>query len=137
MGRMRAGGSMRRQNGFTLIELLIAMVIFGIITAIAIPSYGRYQVRNHRTTAQAVLMDIAQSQPQYLLDNRAYADDYHKLNVAVSADVLKYYDIKVEPQAGPPPTYVATATPKTGTSQATDGAMSIDQAGTKQPPGRW
>jgi type IV pilus assembly protein PilE len=137
MGRMRGGGAMRGQNGFTLIELLITMVILGIIMAIAIPSYGRYQARNHRSVAQAALMEIAQRQPQFLIDNRAYADDPLALSIVVSPEVLKYYDITIVPQAGPPPTYVATATPKAGTSQATDGPMSIDQAGTKQPPGRW
>lgn len=38
-----------RIQGFTLIEMMVVVVVMGIITAIAVPSYGRY-VERHRTT---------------------------------------------------------------------------------------
>lgn len=51
---------MHRQRGFTLIELLLAMVIIGILAAIAIPSYQGYVERSYRADAQAELLEIAQ-----------------------------------------------------------------------------
>lgn len=42
----------RRDEGFTLIELIIAVVLIGILTAIAIPSYGAIQNNALRTVAK-------------------------------------------------------------------------------------
>ena len=35
----------KRQAGFTLIEIMIAVVVIGILTAIALPSYNGYMMR--------------------------------------------------------------------------------------------
>ena len=58
--------------GFTLVEVLLVMLILGVLTAVALPQYGKYQ--NRVLIAQAKL-DIAGIEPliaQYLLDNRTY-----------------------------------------------------------------
>ncbi|CAM3052983.1 type IV pilin protein [Vibrio mytili] len=49
----------RRLRGMTLIELLIAVVIVGIIAAIAYPSYTSHVLKSHRTVA---LSDISRIQ---------------------------------------------------------------------------
>ena len=45
-----------RQKGVTLVELLIAVVIIGVLSAIAYPSYQNYVLKGHRTAAKADLM---------------------------------------------------------------------------------
>lgn len=119
-----------KQGAFTLIELMIVIAIVGILSAIAYPSYQQHVIKGNRAEAQAFLMEIAQRQQQFLIAARRYADQ-SDLGVTAPAGVAKVYDLTFTVAGGPPPTFTITATPKTGTLQATDGALTIDQAGTK------
>ena len=40
-----------RQSGFSLIDLMITVAIIGVLTAIAVPSFLRYQMRARSTEA--------------------------------------------------------------------------------------
>jgi type IV pilus assembly protein PilE len=62
-----------RQLGVTLIELLIAIVLISIIAASAYPSYTQYVVRAKRTAGKSVLLQVADRQQQYFMDNKRYA----------------------------------------------------------------
>lgn len=46
--------------GFTLIELLIVIVVLGILTAVAVPTYQAHTARANRAEAKAALMQAAQ-----------------------------------------------------------------------------
>lgn len=127
----------KKACGFTLIELMVAAAIVGILMAVAVSSYQTYLVKGTRSSAQASLMDIAQRQQQYLLDNRSYASSLTALNVTLSTDVSSYYTVTLSTSSGPPPTFTATATPIDGVRQSSDGALSIDQAGAKTPASKW
>lgn len=122
---------MVRSKGFTLIELMITVAIIGIIAAIAYPSYTQYVVRANRGEAQAYLLDLAQRQQQFLMDSRAYASTIAALGVPEPTSVNRNYDVTLGSVRATPPTFTLTATPKTGTIQAGDGALSVDQSGAK------
>ena len=130
----------RRDRGFTLIELMIVVVIIGILAAIAYPSYRTYILKGNRASAEAFLMDAAQRQQQYFLDNRAYAPDLGTLfgtTSAIPKEVSPYYQITVATTTGPPPTFLLTAAPQ-GTQIATsEPTLTIDQAGTRSPSTAW
>ena len=63
---------MKHQQGFSLIELMIAIVIVGIITAVAIPSYRDYVTRSRVPEATAALGDLRVRMEQFYQDNRTY-----------------------------------------------------------------
>jgi len=62
------------QTGVTLIELLIALVLLSIIAASAYPSYTQYVIRAKRTAGKSVLLQVADRQQQYFMDNKRYAN---------------------------------------------------------------
>ncbi|MDA8256555.1 MAG: type IV pilin protein [Betaproteobacteria bacterium] len=96
-----------------------------------------YLAKGRRSSAQAFLMDIAQTQQRYLLDARNYAPDLASLNMTTPSNVSLYYTITIGTVSTPPPTFSAIATPKAGTPQASDVTLSIDSAGVKAPPNVW
>jgi type IV pilus assembly protein PilE len=71
---MKANKCRGMQSGVTLIELLIAIVLLSIIASAAYPSYTQYVVRAKRTAGKSVLLQVADRQQQYFMDNKRYAN---------------------------------------------------------------
>lgn len=127
-----------QQAGFTLIELLIAMVVAGILAAVAYPSYTQHTVKARRAAAEAFMLELAGRQEQYMLDARRYADSNAALGVSVPAEVASYYTVTVSADNTlAPPTHLVTATP-IGSQLSRDtrcGTLTYDQAGAKTKSG--
>jgi prepilin-type N-terminal cleavage/methylation domain-containing protein len=62
----------RDEQGFTLIELLVVVVILGILTAIAVPSYLSFQGRSKDAAAKADLRVLLPSVESFYADNNTY-----------------------------------------------------------------
>lgn len=69
-------------NGFTLIEIVIAIVIVGILAAIALPSYQGMIRKNNRGPAKTVLADLVTRQDGYRMQNRVWAPDLQVLKAS-------------------------------------------------------
>lgn len=63
----------RRDAGFSLVELMLVVGIIGTISAIAVPSFLRYQLRAKRSEAYANLEAVAKAQNSYFAANGIYA----------------------------------------------------------------
>ena len=61
------------ERGFTLIELLIVVIILGILTSIAIPSYLSFKTRANDAAAKANVRSIIPSIESFFADNNTYA----------------------------------------------------------------
>jgi len=72
---MRIKKSHRLANeeaGFTLAEMLVALVVVGILLAIAIPSYLGFGKRANDSTARANLRSALPAVEAYTLEYRGY-----------------------------------------------------------------
>ena len=63
----------KKTKGFTLIELMIVVAIIGILAAIAIPNFLRYQAKSKQTEAKANLGAIFTSEVSYKAEKDTYA----------------------------------------------------------------
>lgn len=127
----------RRESGFTLVEIMVAVAIVAILASIAYPSYVNQVVKSNRAAAQSLLMEIAQKQSQYVLDNRGYTSDLTTLHVSVPDKVAGLYQVTINVPDTTPPNFTAKATPIAGGRQASDGELTINNAGTKTPSDKW
>lgn len=105
-------------RGFTLIELLIAVLIVGILAAVALPAYQDFVQSGRRADARNALMDLQVKQERYRSNNLTYGS-LAQLTAAYgvsSTSESGYYTLAIPANSGS--SYSATATP-TG-SQADD-----------------
>ncbi|HUW39271.1 MAG TPA: type IV pilin protein [Rhodocyclaceae bacterium] len=120
--------SSHRHRGFTLIELMIVVAVVAILTMIAYPSYVNYVIRANRSQAQQFLMDIAQREEQFRLDQGRYTADLADLGAAVPAPVANYYAPWLY-TTDARPFFVAELTPLVGSAQKDDGRLFINSRG--------
>lgn len=116
---------------------MITVGIIAVLAAIAWPTYQNQVKRGRRSSAKATMMDLANREQQYLIANRGYADTatLQASGYSVPSDVSQFYTWAVNPGAGPTPTFTITFTP-TG-AQSSDGALTLDQAGNRNPIAKW
>lgn len=130
----------RGQYGFTLIELMITVVIVGIITAVAYPSYTQYAVRASRQAAQGELVQLASVQEKIYLNSSAYAVSVTAAYNGKSDGGLgktsgltddRKYAITVSPSDTPGQAFTLTATPVAGKTQVNDYIIALSSTGAK------
>ena len=128
---------LRRSAGFTLIEVMVTVVIVGILTAVALPSYRAHIMKGKRSAAQAQMMDIANREEQFLLANRVYAAKtaLETSGYALPATLAAVYTYDVALDTGTVPGYTITFTATNG--QTSDGNLSLTSGGVKSPSNKW
>ena len=77
-----------KQQGVTLLELMIVVAIVAMISAFAYPSYMQYVISTKRTVATSALLQIADRQQQFFMDNKSFSNDLTALGFAANPLVL-------------------------------------------------
>ena len=65
---------LRSKKGFTLIELMIVVAIIGILAAIAIPNFLRFQAKSKQSEAKTNLGGIFTAETSWFAEKNVFAD---------------------------------------------------------------
>ncbi len=105
-------GLRNQSQGVTLLELMIVVVVVGILSIIAVPSYRQYSIRAHRTEAKTALLRLATNQERFYLQNNTYTTNLVALGFPTGVSGEGVYTLAVP--VADANTYQATAVPTPG-----------------------
>ena len=84
---------MKKKNGFSFIELMMVVVIIGILSSIALPSYRDYVLRSQITEGISALAGMRVKMEQFFQDNRTYDGACVAGTIAEKPTNLNYFTI--------------------------------------------
>ena len=82
-----------KKKGFTLIELMIVVAIIGILAAIAIPNFVKFQAKGKQAEANSQLKAIFSAQKANFPTNQGYWSDIGAIGFAPERGNRYYYDL--------------------------------------------
>lgn len=130
--RLPVANRHRANAGFTLVEVMIAVVIIGLLAAIAIPAFTDSVRKSRRAEAFSALSAVQQAQERWRGNNAGYASNTQlTLSPTATSPGLGltsttgsgYYGIAISGDSATG--YTVTATGASGTSQANDSSCKL------------
>lgn len=82
-------------QGFTLVELKLAVVIVGILAAIALPFFQQMVQKGRQADALATLSAVLQAQERWHANRAIYTEQLSDLQFNSDQSLDKYYAIKI------------------------------------------
>ncbi|MBW4538555.1 MAG: type IV pilin-like G/H family protein [Myxacorys chilensis ATA2-1-KO14] len=85
--------SKKKDGGFTLIELLVVIIIIGILSAIALPSFLNQANKAKQSEAKTYVGSMNRAQQAFYLEKNAFvtaATDFGKLGLGVATQTSNY-----------------------------------------------
>ena len=119
----------RKDNqGFTLIELLVVIIIIGILSAIALPSFLNQASKAKQSEAKNYVGAVQRAQQSYRIEKAAFAPDVTTLEIGIPTQTDNYtYDIKA---AKDTTTFLATTSDPTALKGFSSGVVVVSSGQT-------
>ena len=85
-------GKKKANGGFTLIELLVVIIIIGILSAIALPSFLNQANKAKQSEAKTYVGSMNRAQQAYYLENNQFADqpNFTRLGLGIANQTGNY-----------------------------------------------
>ncbi len=78
------------EQGFTLIELLVVIIIIGILSAIALPSFLNQANKGKQSEAKQYVGSLNRSQQAYYLENSNFGTSVDQLGIGIKTQTDNY-----------------------------------------------
>jgi prepilin-type N-terminal cleavage/methylation domain-containing protein len=76
-----------QRSAFTLVEILIAMIIVGILAAVAIPKFNTMKARANFAAMKVALKNLGQAEEAFFADHGEYSANLDSLNFKPSPEM--------------------------------------------------
>jgi type IV pilus assembly protein PilA len=85
-------GKKKEDEGFTLIELLVVIIIIGILSAIALPSFINQAAKAKQTEAKTTISAFNRAQQTQRIENGSFANSITSLSIGLTTTSTNNYD---------------------------------------------
>lgn len=130
-----------QQRGFSLIELMMALVILGILAAVAYPSYQDSLTKGRRADGQGKLLELMNAQERFFTENGTYTTTLSTF-AAVDGDGKVasdegFYKVSAAACSGATIATCVILTAAPQAAQSADGNLTYNSRGQKTPTDKW
>lgn len=117
---------MRNEKGFSLIELMIVVAIIGILAAIAVPNFQKYQAKSRQAEAKSLLTGIFTANKAFAAEWTAFSGDFGQIGFKPEGDLRYHAGFSAAGYTAPGNYTGPAATGDVDTSDYCDGTLCTD-----------